>query len=159
MKSLLYAPLSSASSAQVLRAYGSASALCLGAALLAAALQAWLDPASQVLVFMLAVVLSAAAHGRGPALWAAALAVLLFNLLVVPPRLSLSVADPRFFFTFAIMLIVGLVVGQLTAGLRAQAGAAARREQQVRRLYGFSRELGAALSAGQAAEHLQRFAG
>ncbi|MDP3611486.1 MAG: DUF4118 domain-containing protein, partial [Rubrivivax sp.] len=114
--------------------------------------------ASLVLVFMLAVVLSAARFGRGPALLAAGLSVLLLNLIFVPPRFSLAVADERFFFTFAVMLLVGLVVGQLTAGLKAQAMAARVREQRVRSLYDISRELGGALAPEQVAEAVQRFA-
>ena len=152
----LAAPLLPASPAWV--GYAGASAICAGAALLAAPLAGALDVASLVLVFMLAVVLSAARFGRGPALLAAGLSVLLLNLIFVPPRYSLAVADERFFFTFAVMLLVGLVVGQLTAGLKAQAQAARIREQRVRSLYDISRELGGALAPEQVAEAVQRFA-
>jgi two-component system sensor histidine kinase KdpD len=104
------------------------------------------------------VVLAAARFGRGPALLAAGLSVLLFNLLFVAPRFSLAVADERFVFTFGVMLVVGLLVGQLTAGLRAQARAAAEREQRVRSLYEISRELGGAIAPEQVAEAVRRFA-
>lgn len=143
---------------QPLRGVAAAVALCLGAAALAWALQGVLDTASLVLLFLLAVVLTAAGHGRGPASLAAALAVLLFNLMFVPPRYSLAVADEQFFFTFAVMLGVGLLVGQLTAGLRAQAEAARARERQVRSLYDISRDLGGAVTAPQVADALTRFA-
>jgi len=132
--------------------------MCLAAAALAWALHGVLDTASLVLLFLLAVVLTAVRFGRGPATLAAALAVLLFNLMFVPPRYSFAVADQQFFFTFAVMLGVGLLVGQLTAGLRAQAEAARARERQVRSLYDLSRELGGALTAQQAADALARFA-
>lgn len=132
--------------------------ICAAAALLAAPLASEVDIASLVLVFILAVVLSAARFGRGPALLAAGLSVLLLNVIFVPPRYSLAVADVRFFFTFAVMLVVGLVVGQLTAGLRAQAQAANEREQRVRSLYEISRELGGALAAEQVAATIERFA-
>lgn len=138
--------------------YAGATALCAGAALLATPLASALDTTSIALLFMLAVVLSAARFGRGPALLAAGLSVLLLNLLFVPPRFSLAVADERFVFTFLVMLAVGLVVGQLTAGLRAQAQAAGEREQRVRSLYEVSRELGGALTVDQVAEAVQRFA-
>lgn len=138
--------------------YGGAAAICVTAALLAAPLASELDIASLVLMFMLAVVLAAARFGRGPALLAAGLSVLLLNVIFVPPRYSLAVADERFFFTFAVMLLVGLVVGQLTAGLKAQAQAANEREQRVRSLYGISRELGRALVVEQVAEAVERFA-
>ena len=141
------------------RAYAGAAAFCAGAALLVAPVAGALDTASLVLVFLLAVVLAAARFGRGPALLAAGLAVLLLNLFFVPPRFSLAVADERFFFTFAVMLAVGLVVGQLTAGLKAQARAASERERRMRSLYEVSRELGGALTVEQVAEGLARFAG
>lgn len=140
-------------------AYAGAIAVCVAAALCVAPLDHLLDTASLVLVFMLAVVLSAARFGRGPALLAAGLSVVLLNLFFVPPRYSLAVADERFFFTFAVMLVVGLVVGQLTAGLRAQAQAAGEREQRMRSLYEVSRELGAALTVEQVADAVARFAG
>lgn len=140
------------------RAYAGALAICGAAAALAVPLDDWLDTASLVLLFMLGVVLTATRFGRGPALLAAGASVLLFNLLFVPPRFSLAVADERFAFTFAMMLIVGLLVGQLTAGLRAQAQAATQREQRVRSLYGISRELGVALTVEQVCEALERFA-
>lgn len=140
------------------RGFAGAAAMCLVAAALAWALHWVLDTASLVLLFLLAVVLTAVRYGRGPASLAAAMAVLLFNLMFVPPRYSFAVADEQFFFTFAVMLSVGLLVGQLTAGLRAQAEAARAREQQVRSLYDISRELGGALTAPQVADALARFA-
>ena len=133
-------------------------ALCAAAAVAAALLDGVLDASGLVLIFLLAVVLAAAGFGRAPGVVAAGLSVLLFNLLFVAPRFSLAVADPRMLFTFAVMLVVGLVVGQLTAGLRAQAGAAREREQRVRSLYDLSRELGMALTAERIAEALERFA-
>lgn len=137
--------------------YAGACAICLAAALLTAPWAQHLEPTSSVLVFVLAVVLTAARYGRGPALLAAAVAVLLLNLFFVPPRYSLAVADERFFFTFGGLLLVGLLVGQLTAGLQAQARAAREREQRMRSLYEVSRELGRALTVEQVAEAMQRF--
>jgi two-component system sensor histidine kinase KdpD len=124
---------------------------------------AWLlasvvDNASLVLVFLLAVVLSASVFGRAPAMFAAGLSVLLFNFAFVPPRFSLTVSDERFLFTFGVMLIVGLVVGQLTAGLKAQARAARDSEERVLNLYGISRDLGRALTVDQVAEIVDAFA-
>lgn len=140
------------------RGHAEAAALCVAAAAVCAPLAQALDPTSLVLVFMLAVVVAAARHGRGPALLAAAVSVLLFNLIFVPPRFSLAVADARMLFTFGVMLIVGLVVGQLTASLRTQAQAAIAREQHVRNLYGISRELGSAIAVEQVAQAIERYA-
>ncbi len=140
-----------------LAGYAGSAALCTVAALSALPLADRLDPSSPVLLLMLAVVLCAAWFGRGPALFATGLSVLLFNVVFVPPRYSLAVADHRFLFTFAVMLLVGLVVGQLTASLRAQAGAARERERRVGSLYGISRELGSALTAERIGEIAHAF--
>ena len=141
----------------VWRGFAGATGICLGAAGLAWLLASVVDDASLVLVFLLAVVLSASIFGRAPALFAAGLSVLLFNFTFVPPRYSLTVSDERFLFTFAVMLIVGLIVGQLTAGLKAQARAARCSEERVLNLYGISRDLGRALTVEQVAEVVDAF--
>lgn len=129
--------------------YAAALGICLAAVLLAFPLAQVLDMGSLVLVFMLAVVLAGAWLGRGPAVLAAVASVLLFNVVFVPPRFSLQVADERLLFTLAVMGLVGLIVGHLTASLRAQARAAAASENLVRNLYEISRALGHALSVAQ----------
>lgn len=141
----------------VWRGFAGATGICLGAAGLAWLLASVVDNASLVLVFLLAVVLCASIFGRAPALFAAGLSVLLFNFTFVPPRFSLTVSDERFLFTFAVMLIVGLIVGQLTAGLKAQASAARSSEERVLNLYGISRDLGRALTVEQVAEIVGAF--
>jgi two-component system sensor histidine kinase KdpD len=131
--------------------------VCAAATAIAVPLGQVLDNASLVLLFLLAVVLCGAWFGRGPAVLAAGLSVLLFNLVFVPPRLSFAVADERLFFTLAVMLLVGLIVGHLTASLRAQAAAASEGERLVRQLYDVSRELGKALTVQQVDEIARRF--
>ena len=59
--------------------------------------------------------------------------------------------------TFAVMLVVGLITGQLTAGSKYQAKVATLREQRVRSLYEMSRDLSAALIPEQIAEIGERF--
>ena len=137
--------------------YAGAAALCAAATALAAPLGDALELTSLVLLFLLAVVLAAVRFGRGPAVLASVLSVGLFNWFFVPPRFSLSVADERFVVTFAVMLLVGLAVGQLTAGLKAQALAATERERRVRSLYEMSRDLGGVLMVEQVAEIAARF--
>lgn len=131
--------------------------ICVAATLIGLPLAGSLDAASLVLLFMLAVVLSGARFGRGPAVLAACLSVLLFNVVFVEPRFSLAVADERLVFTLGMMLLVGLIVGHLTASLRAQARAASDGERLVRRLYDISRELGTALTVQQVDEVARQF--
>ncbi|WP_406940468.1 DUF4118 domain-containing protein, partial [Bordetella pertussis] len=84
-------------------------------------------------------------HGRGPAALASVVSVALFDFFFVQPLASFAVSDVQYLLTFAVLLTVGLLIGQLTAGLRQQARAAARREADARGLYEFARELSAAL--------------
>ena len=95
--------------------------------------------------------------GRGPAVVAAFVGVGLFDFFFVPPRFSFAVSDVQYLITFAVMLVVALVVGQLTAGLTVQARSALQREQRVHSLYEMSRDLSAALLPAQVAEIGARF--
>ena len=103
------------------------------------------DRSNIVAIFILAVVLVAVRFGRGPSALAAVLSVCAFDFFFVPPRFSFAVSDIQYLLTFLIMLAVGLITGQLTAGLRFQASFASHREERVASLYGISRDLSAAL--------------
>lgn len=103
--------------------------------------------ANLIMVYLLAVVMIALRFGRGPAVTAAVLNVAAFDFLFVPPRFTFAVADIQYLLTFAIMLIVALVVANLTASVRLQAKVAGHRERRTALLYGMSRELTA--SRGQ----------
>jgi two-component system sensor histidine kinase KdpD len=109
------------------------------------------------MIFLLDVVGVAWRFGRAPAALAALLAVAAFDFGFVEPRWSFAVGDAQYLVTFAVMLLVGLVIGQLAAGLQAQARAAQERERRVRGLYAMSRDLGAALVPEQVAEIGARF--
>jgi two-component system sensor histidine kinase KdpD len=125
--------------------------------LLATPLSGVLELSNIVMLFLLAVVGVGLLFGRGPAVLAAFLGVGLFDFFFVPPRFSFAVSDVQYLVTFAVMLLVALVVGQLTAGLKVQAEAATQREHRVRSLYDMSRDLSAALLAEQVAEIGARF--
>lgn len=138
-------------------AYAKAAAGCALAGLAAAALFPIVDLPNIVLVFLLAVVLVSVRYGRGPGVLASFLAVAIFDFFYVPPRFSFAVSDVQYLMTFAVMLVVGLITGQLTAGSKYQAKVATRREQRVRSLYEMSRDLSAALMPEQIAEIGERF--
>ena len=131
------------------RRYGYAIAACFGTALLATPLRQHFDLANIVMLFLLAVVVAGVKWGRGPAIAASLISVALFDFLFVPPRLSFAVSDVQYLLTFAVMLIVALITGQLAGGARFQARVAARREERARALYEFARELSGALQAAQ----------
>ena len=101
--------------------------------------------ANIVMLFLLAVVFVAVRYGRGPAVMAAFLTVARSTFFYVPPRFTFSVSDAQYLLTFAVMLVVALVIGQMTAGLKFQARVATLREERVRALYEMSRDLSGAL--------------
>jgi len=125
--------------------------------LVATPLREQLELANTVMLFLLTVALIAARLGKGPAILASFLSVLLFDVFFVPPRLSLAVSDGKYLVTFAVMLAVALIIGQLTTGLRRQAEEATRREQQTRALYGLAQELAGALSLEQVVQATRHF--
>ena len=122
-------------------AYGQAVGIVGLATAVACAMFPFLDLANLVLAYLLAIVVVARRHGRGPSMVAALLSVGLFDLLFVPPYYTFAVSDVRYLFTFAVMLAVALAMSGLTVRIRAQAEAARYREQQASALYAMSREI------------------
>jgi two-component system, OmpR family, sensor histidine kinase KdpD len=107
------------------------------------------DRANIVAIYLLSVVLIAVRFGRGPAALAAVLSVGSFDFFFVPPRYSFAVSDVQYLLTFGVMLAVGLITGQLTAGLRFQARVAAHREERAGSLYEIARDLSGAVQIEQ----------
>jgi two-component system sensor histidine kinase KdpD len=129
--------------------YAWAALACVGVTVVALPLSRQFDRANIVAVFLLTVVLIAVRFGRGPAALAAVLSVVSFDFFFVPPRFSFAVSDVQYLLTFAVMLAVGLITGQLTAGLRFQARVAAHREERARSLYEIARDLSGAVQTDQ----------
>lgn len=137
--------------------YVTAVAACVATAVLSTPLLSVFELSNIIMLFLLIVVGVALKFGRGPAVVAAVLGVGLFDFFFVVPRFSFAVRDVEYLLTFVVMLIVALVIGQLTANLKAQANAALLREQRVSALYTMSRELSAALVPEQVAEIAAKF--
>jgi two-component system sensor histidine kinase KdpD len=110
------------------------------------------DLANIVMLFLLYVVLVAVKLGRGPSILAAVLGVASFDFFFVPPRFSFAVSDVQYLVTFAVMLGVGLMIGQLTANLRFSARISASRERRALALFELTRDLSAALQTDQVVE-------
>ena len=132
--------------------YAWAIASSVAITVLATPLVDFFDLANIVMLFLLGTVLVALRFGRGPAALAAFLNVAAFDFFFVAPRLSFAVSDVQYLVTFAIMLVVGLLTGQLTAGLRFQARISAGRERRAQSLFELTRDLSAALLNSQVAE-------
>ena len=136
--------------------YAWAAVLCGVATLVSMPLRSFFDLANIVMLFLLAVVGVAVRYGRGPAVLAAFLNVAAFDFFFVPPHLSFAVSDVQYLLTFAVMLVVGLVIGQMTAGLRYQARIASHREARSRALFEVARELSSVLLTEQCVEIAER---
>ncbi|MFO0589490.1 MAG: DUF4118 domain-containing protein [Polyangiaceae bacterium] len=110
----------------------------------ASGLHATLDLPDLEMLFLVAVMTTAMRFGRGPALLAAALSVACYDFFFVPPIHTFSVADRRYFLTFAMMFGVGFVMSRLASRMRRAERAALAREERASVLYALTRELSAA---------------
>jgi two-component system sensor histidine kinase KdpD len=130
---------------------------CAGTTLIATPLIEYLDLANIVMLFLLTVLLIAVSLGLGPALLAAFLSVGLFDFFFVPPRFTFVVNDGQYLVTFAVMLSVAIITGQLTAGLRRQADESDTEALRTRALYEMARDLSGALTVEQVVEITRKF--
>ncbi len=122
-------------------AYAKAASV-VGLATLACLLLAdHIDRINLVMLYLLATVITAWRFGRGPSVLATVLGVLLFDFMFVPPYYSFVVSDGQYAITFAVMLVIGLVISGLTAFGRRQAAVARHRERRTRELFDLSSEL------------------
>ncbi|MBI3735071.1 sensor histidine kinase KdpD, partial [Candidatus Sumerlaeota bacterium] len=97
--------------------------------------------ANLVMIYLLAVVVTASKRGRRASIIATCLGVASFDFLFVPPYYTFAVSDSEYFVTFAIMLGVGLLISELTARAHSQAENASLREKTTRVLFELSRSL------------------
>jgi two-component system sensor histidine kinase KdpD len=111
-------------------------------------------------LYLLAVVLVAARHGRGPAILTSTLGVLAFDCFIVPPTFGFVPEDATYMITFAVMLFVALTVSALAAALREQMEIARDRLAKTMNLYDLAADLASAGDAKAVArvvrEHVQQ---
>ncbi len=99
-----------------------------------------------VMVYLLGVTYVASQKSRNSAALAAIVGVLAFDFFFVDPKHSFAVSDVQYFFTFGVMLLVGLLTSTLTARLREQTLSASHRERRTAALYNLSKKLSATRS-------------
>jgi len=83
------------------------------------------------MLYLLAVMATALAFGRGPAVFASVLAFLIFDWFFVEPLHQLTVADPEEWVSLVFFLLTAIVTGQLAAGQRQRAQEARQREREA----------------------------
>lgn len=124
------------------RAYSAAAAVIGGGCIINWLCFSWhLSETNIAMVFLLGVAIVAYALGRGPAIFAAMLAVLVFDFFFIPPRLSFAVSDTQYLLTFAVMLGIGLLISTLTARLRDQLRGSQQVERRTAALYRLTRQM------------------
>jgi two-component system sensor histidine kinase KdpD len=94
------------------------------------------------MLYLLAVLVSAIRHGRGPAIVASIAAFLAFDWFFVEPEHTFTINDPAEWVALVLFLLTAVVTAQLAARERARAEEAERREREAVLL----RAIGAALS-------------
>jgi len=100
-----------------------------------------LDRVNLVMIYLLGIMWTAYQLGRTPSMVASVLGVLAFDFFFVPPYFTFAVTDTQYFFTFMVMLAVGLLISTLAGRLTQQTEALQRRVGRVRMLYRLSRAL------------------
>jgi two-component system sensor histidine kinase KdpD len=88
--------------------------------------------------YLLVVVLVAVLAGTWPAIATAVGAFLIYDILFIEPRFTVTVADPKEWLNLLLLLVVGIVVGRLAGEERARAETAVAREREARALFDVS---------------------
>jgi two-component system, OmpR family, sensor histidine kinase KdpD len=101
----------------------------------------YLDLSNLIMVYLLGVMITAIHWGRGPAILNSVFNVLAFYFFFVPVRYSFTLVETHFIFTFAMMLLVALVISHLTILIRRQGEAAHLQERQTAAMHSLSRQL------------------
>jgi two-component system sensor histidine kinase KdpD len=93
------------------------------------------------MLYLLAVVFSAARFGIWPALLASGLSFLAYNFFFSEPRYTFSVTEPHELLSLLTFLIVALLISAIAGQAKLQANKAAGRAQAAQRLYEFAKRL------------------
>ena len=121
--------------------YGAGIFFLILATVLCFAMFPFFDLSNLIMVYLLAVMVTATDCGRGPAVLVSLLSVLAFDFCFVPPRFSFTVDEAQYIVTFAVMLVVALVISHLATRLRQEAQSARLQERQATAMHGLSRQL------------------
>lgn len=94
------------------------------------------------MLYLIAVIVTAVFFGSGPAVLASVAAFLAFNFLFVEPRHTFAVSNPGEWVALFLLLLTGIIIGQLAAALRRRAQQAEQREREAVVLYDVVRLMG-----------------
>jgi two-component system, OmpR family, sensor histidine kinase KdpD len=123
------------------RQYLKAMGVVLAVTLFSTLLRQLVGHQSIALIFLLTVVVLALFVGPGPSLVAAALSAVLWNFFFLAPVHELRITYAEDAMLFGIYFVVALVLGQLTARIRAREKDQSQREERATALFQLTREL------------------
>ena len=95
------------------------------------------------MLFLVPVLFSAVSFGLRPALFTAFVSVMAYNFFFLPPLYTFTIADPNNWLSFAVLLLVAIIAGNLTSRVRVQADLASARAAIASELYRFTGKLAA----------------
>lgn len=104
----------------------------------------YFDPANLIMVYLSGVVYVSLRSRRVTSLATIGASILVFDLIHVPPRWSFKPTDPQYYFTFVVMLVVGLLITELAGRARRQAMVANSRARRTQALNALAMDLAAA---------------
>jgi two-component system sensor histidine kinase KdpD len=124
------------------------------ATLVAVALEAWFSVADASVVYLLAVVLMAGRYRTAAAVATSFGAFLLYDYLFTEPRFTFAVADPQEWLSLLLFLVVGVVIGRLSALQAERAAEAEARAAEAEASFRISRSLAVATTVRGAATEM-----
>jgi two-component system sensor histidine kinase KdpD len=105
------------------------------------------------MVFLLAVLFSAARFGIWPALFSSGLSFLAYNFFFIEPLHTFSVTEPHELLALFVLLVTAVLTSTIAGHAREQARRAAEREAASQRLYRFARRLSALADPQSVLDH------
>ncbi len=114
------------------------------AAIAAELLKSYLSLPNLSMVFLAAVLFSAARSGLRVSITVSVLSVLVYDFFLVPPHYTFTIASPQDVLALLVYLAVAILTSNLAGRIREQANAAQQREAATAALYSLSRELAGA---------------
>ena len=118
------------------------------------ALDGHMSVAGLAMVYLVAVIATAALLDRGPGVFAALLCVSALNFFFVPPRHTFEVESAEYLWTLAVLLVVSVFLNGLVASQRQRRARAEEAQQRSAQLHGLSEavaQAGAPQAMAQAA--------
>jgi len=142
---------------------GIALLLIVGTTVANIALQGTISPSNLLIIQLVPVVIAALFLGRAASVFAAAVSILLFDIIFVPPYYTLAISDWEYFISFIGYLVVALVISNLAGRLRHLLPQIHESQATVAAMAGLSKDLDAVRTRQEVfdrlSDHLRQYTG